>query len=473
MKPRSPTFKPIPLDIVGSTSFGRYPKISIEQTFNMIISDNWLVPYAGYKNVAAIAPNGKGRGLFKSTNLNQIVAVIDNGVYLVNTDLAYLRIGNLSTFDGDVFIDENNKSQIALCDKANIYIYDYSLNSFTKASIDFLPGYIAFQDGYFIAPNLNPSPNNAWRLSAPNDGTSWPDAPSNAGGFQTKPNIPLAALRFPGKGNLLIIFGQTITELWYDLGYQLFPYQKNSYFNIDYGCVNPATIATGDTIVVWLASNEKSGPVIMYSDGSEAIQISNDGINFKLAQLTNPTNSYGFLFKQDGHLIYQLTFIDDNLTLAYDFNTKKFFTLCDQNMNYHIAKKVVSFNDTYYFVSINDGNLYELNSKYTTYNGAEIPRIRVCKNVRLPDASRFVVNNLTFTLEQGQDANLQRIDFSFSTDGGESFTGYEGRVLNALGHRVNRIDYWNKGMANDFIPQFRFWGTGRFVATNGVTSIYQ
>lgn len=471
MKIRSPIQKQLPLDIVGSNNYGRYPKISIEQTFNMIVSDDWLVPYAGHKKIASIDPNGKGRGLYGSPSYNKMFAVIDNRVYSVTSGLAFQQIGTIDTFAGDVFIDENNAGQVAFCDKKNLYIYNSEGSPpFQKVTLDFVPGYICFQDTYFIAPDLNTS---QWRLSDNNNGLVWPAAAANVGTFQTKSDRPLATIRFPGKGNLLFVMGNIVTEAWYDVGYQLFPYQRNTYFNIDYGCLNPATIAASDTLIVWLAANEKSGPVIMFTDGGAPNQISNDGINFKLAQLENPQDSYGFLFKQDGHLIYQLTFPSDNLSLIFDFNTKRFFTICDQYMNYHIAKRVVYFNNSYYFVSFNDGNLYELNSDYTTFDGAEIPRIRVCKNIRMPDSSRFIVNNLNFILEQGEAANVQRIDFSFSIDGGASFSSYEGIELNKQGHRQNRIDYWNKGMANDFVPQFRFWGTGRFVATNGVVSVYQ
>ena len=43
--------KQMPLNIVGSSVFGRYPKISIEKTYNMLISDNWMVNYPGYSKV--------------------------------------------------------------------------------------------------------------------------------------------------------------------------------------------------------------------------------------------------------------------------------------------------------------------------------------------------------------------------------------------------------------------------------------
>lgn len=478
--PTSPAMKTTTLNIVGSTKFGRYPKISSEQTYNMIVSDDWLVDYAGYRKVATISANGEGRGIYNSVRYQHLIVVVQNSVYTVNSSQAVTKIANIGTFSGDVFIDENNAGQIAICDKSNIYILNYLDNSFGKADIgeDFIPGYVCFQDGYFIAPNLKTVASNGnklseWRLSAPNDGLVWPPNPENVGEFQTKPNGPLATVRMPGKGNLLLIFGSTVTELWTDFGQQLFPYIKNTSFNIDYGCLNPATIATSDKFVVWLGANDKSGPVIMYTDGGNPVQISNDGINFKFAELTNPQNSYGFLFKQDGHLLYQFTFPDDNLSYAYDFNTQMFFTLCDKNMNYHIAKRVVFANNTYYFVSQSDGNLYELNTRFTTYDGDEIPRIRVCSDLRTPDSRPWKFQNLTFPLEQGESRQISAVDLSISRDGGQTFGSSLREELNANANRVSNLNFYNLGAANDFTAQFRFWGQGRFVVGNGQASISQ
>lgn len=472
MNKKSPISTSLPLKIVGSTTFGRYPKISIEQTFNMIISDNWLVPFAGHKTVSVIAPGGEGRGIYSSTRFQHMILVIDDGVYIVNTNLSAVKIATIETSTGDVFIDENNASQIAICDKSSIYIFDYSANTFSKASLDFIPGYVCFQSGNFVAPDLVTA---QWRLSDPNDGTSWPDDPQHVGEFQTKPDRLVATARVPGKGNLLYVFGETCIEPWYFLGYQLFPYQKDTYDDIDFGCLNAATIASNDDMIVWLGSNEKSGPSIMYSKGAGAQRISNDGIDFKFAQLTNPTNAYGFLFKQDGHVLYQITFPDpkDNLTYLFDFTTNKIFSLSDKYMNFHIAKRVVFFNNNYYFVSFKDGNLYEISTRYTTYDGDEIPRVRVCPSIRFPDADRFAINNVTFPIEQGQSKTLSAVDFSMSKDGGQSFTSAGRKNLNPLGFRPNRLNWWSLGSANEFIAQFRFWGQDRFVCGDGLVSIYQ
>ena len=101
--------------------------------------------------------------------------------------------------------------------------------------------------------------------------------------------------------------GNIVTEQWQDIGAQLFPYQRTAYSNIDYGCLNPASIDENEDIACWVAGNEKSGPFIMFTDGNGVKRISNDGIDYQLANLTDPTNVYGYLFRQDGHLIYVAT----------------------------------------------------------------------------------------------------------------------------------------------------------------------
>lgn len=470
MRSKAVTGNVVPLKIVGSSTFGRYPKISIAQTYNMIISDNFLVPYAGYEAAAVMAQSGRGRGLYSSARYNHLFAVIEDGVYTIDSGLGVAKVATIATTSGDVFIAENNNKEIAISDLQNIYIYNYGNNTFKTVDIDFLPTYISFQDGRFISGDRR---TNQWYLSGFNDGASWPSGASNVGQLETKADTVVAAVPVRGKGNALFLFGKTVTEVWYDLGYQLFPYQRNSFFNIDYGCLNAATIASQEDLIVWLASNEQSGPVIMVSQGGPPTPISDDGINFKLAQLTNPQDAYAFIFKQDGHVFYQITFPTDNLTLVYDFNTQKFYNLCDEYMDYHIAKRVAFFNNDYYFISFNNGVLYRLSSTITTFDGAEIPRIRVMETFRLPNNSPFVVNNLNFTVEEGESQTVQRVDFSFSKDGGQSFSSTFSKDLNTTANRLNRIQFWNMGRANEFIPQFRFWSNGRFVVGDGTMSFYQ
>jgi len=505
----------IPLKMVGGNRYGRYPKISDEQTFNLYISDDWMVNYAAYEVAAGINQQSVGRHLFTSSRWGHMLAIIGNAVYGVSPPasnsetLQTFFIGNINTFEGDVFIDENIAGQIAICDGQAIWIYNWQTPSSppliaATLPVDqatnepIIPGYITYQDGYFHTVN---KASAGWFLSAPNDGLNWNWGAGSVPVFayiQTKPTNAVAVLRAPGRGNLLYLFGTNVTEMWYDVGAQLFPYQRSTSVSIDYGCLSPNTIAAMDTYVAWLGINERSGPVIMISSGSDITRISTDGIDFKLGNLKNPARSTGFFFKEDGHLFYQITFHDerDNFSLVYDFNTQMFFSPTDENMNYHIAESVAYYNDSYYFVSINDGNIYKFSSDLFTYNYTlpgsnvikeyEVPRVRVCAPVRMANSASFVVNNLSFTMEQGNDPKfigynpnltvepyVPRVDISMSKDGANSFSSYFSKDLNPQGKRKNRVAFWQLGFANDVTYQFRFWSKYRLAVGDGVIEAYQ
>jgi hypothetical protein len=296
--------------------------------------------------------------------------------------------------------------------------------------LDFIPNYVTFQDGRFICTSTLTTTGNdigQWRLSGLSTITvgtvttsyiTFPATPQKTGLFQSKADAPIAAVRLPGRGNLLLVMGSIVTEPWTDLGLALFPYQKNTSYNIDYGTINSATIAYLDNTVAWLGFNERAGIVLMYTTGQDVKTISTDGINYQLANVVNPEMCYGMSFKIDGHLIYMFTFFgpSDNFSLAYDFTTEGFFDVTDQNLNYHIAKRVVFFNNTYYFISINDGNLYEINSLFTNFSyqpltpgGAlqmfDMPMGRTTPNFDMPNGVPGIMNSTSFVIEQGVDSN--------------------------------------------------------------------
>jgi hypothetical protein len=523
----------IPLQMVGGTKFGRYPKISNEATWNFIVSDGWLVPYAGYANALNLAVTLVGRGIYSSYVGGFMVACIGSivakvTVSPVNGKLTYEDIGNLATSVGDIYIAENNNQEICLTDGVNVYVYNYA----TGASPAFQqlsamqfpfdnPGYISFQGGQLIIA-IGESTN--WVLSAFNDATTWSTAANSVGSIQTKPDFCQAVAPIPGGGNNILVFGRNVIEQWQRVGTALFPFQRTPTFNVDFGCLNPASIAHLKNYIVWLAVNEQSGPVIMLYMGGQVESISTDGIDYQLGNLTNPENCTGFLFQQDGHVLYQFTFPDDNISYAYDFETKMFFNVSDENLNYHIAREVVYFNNNYYFVALNQGNVFEFSTLITAAqydtSGQDvriIPRIRICPPLRLPDQLYYVARSLGFTIESGQpntpttftqyaygqvllaaengtiiaaengielaidlatvantyDYTSETISLAVSRNGGQSYGTFWSQPMNQTGNFYSRFIYQRLGHANDSTYQLRFNGFGRFICTDGIVEIYQ
>lgn len=483
VKQGGPNHKVLPLGMVGATKFGEYPIISREETFNMYISDGFLVPYPGYSNVLNIS-NSISRGGFVSVRANVLFIVCGDTFYIVTSGLIAIAKGTLLTNTGNVSLEENNANQILISDNQFLYCYNYITDTFTVVTVDydpFTPGYITFQDTFFIVPNTSaPAGSGEFVLSAANNGLSFPVDAQHQYFFQTKADTPQACIRFPSRGNQMWVMGQIVTEAYYDTGAYPQTYQRSTSYNVDYGVKSTATIADGDKFIIWVASNEKSGPVIMVSQGGEASRLSHDGIDYKLAQVQHPELAQGFLFKQNGHLFYQFSFPhpEDNFSYVYDFNTESFFTVTDQNQNVHIAKQVFYFNNTTYFISIIDGNLYEFSTNITNYdygNGLvfDIPRIRITPTFRSHDGSMFIENSCAFVMEQGIAADSPRIDLSISYDGGYNFVGDQSYFMNPEGSYRNRVQFLNHGRANSFTHQFKFQGMSRFVVGEGVMEVSQ
>lgn len=518
----------VPVNVVGSSTFGRYPKISLEKTYNMFISDGWLVNYAGFKKKIDILPSGEGRGFFRSVRGGFALTVVGSTVYRLNANLAPVFIDQLDTTFGEVYMDENLSNQIMIVDGQNAYIYNYVANTFTKQTLTFLanpiiPSYVCYHNSFFLIASsiLSDNSQNWYAFERATDSTVTLNKQLQ---IQTKPDTALAVVRLPGRGNNVLVLGLTVGEVWTQVGGEE-NYRRVQSFNIDNGVVAVSTIAASDELVAWLSQNQNNAPFIAVTDGGSTKRISSDGIDYVLGNVRYPAQSTAFFYRQDGHLFYQLTFYNpaDNLTLIYDFNTQKFFHVSDEDLNFHPARQVIYFEKNTYFVSLNDASIYAMNTDYVTYDystavdsiGEEIPRIRICKEIRKNDSARFRVGSFTFWIEQGVndyylvnpddvfcngllitqegdgliltqegepilaqdgsclvDANRPRVDMSFSKNGNQSFSNIVSRPLNPAGKYKNQIRWQRMGQANEFTIQLRFWGFQRFVAQDGIAEVF-
>ena len=531
----------IPVNVVGSSVFGRYPKVNSEKTFNMFVSDDWLVNTPGYKkrlNIVSTTSQAKGRGLFHSVKGDFLIAVVNAGVYRISRNLSPIFLGNIGTTSGEVSIAENLNKQICIVDGQKAYIYNWLTLAFGEAvpatAFPFTPSYVDYQNTYFLFTSqpydTNPSKWYAYQSGFLLDPVTAADAlkltavTNGDKAISTKSDNTVAIKRIPGRGNNVLVFGSSVAEVWTDVG-GADVYRRVQSFNVDSGCVSRDTIAANDQYVVWVGKNEHNAPAIMVSDGSSFESFSTDGISHLMQTVTRPQDSTAFFFRQDGHLFYAVTFYadDDNFTIFFDFNTKKFYNLSDEYMNFFPCRQIAFFKEKTYFVSLRDQGLYELSTDILNYSyeideddlGQQIPRVRVCKTIRKKDSSPFRINNFQFWIEQGYDTeflvnnesglycqglmitepgvdfivseddepllaedgicvenNLRpRVDMSYSKNGAAYFGTTNGVYLNSNGHYHNRISWHRMSRANEFTVQLRFWGFQRFAVNDGVVEV--
>lgn len=426
----------LPVNVVGSSTFGRYSKISTARTYNMYMStggegesaNEWLISFPGYEGITALLSSGEGRGIFRSIRGNFMLAVVNANVYRINSNLGYLLIGTLSSNTGEVFMDENLNNQICIVDGTSAYIYNHSLApNLTVQSLSgtLIPNYVTYHNTFFLFGNGNNSGNGAaWYAYSYSTDTTITQTTQLA--LQTKPDYAIAVKRIPGQSANVLVFGTAVCEIHQQVG-GIANYRRVNSVSVDYGCLSVSTIDAADQYIAWLGVNEFNSPVIMVYSGQGAVSISTDGIAYELGQIKFPAQSTAAFIRVDGHLMYQLTFFNaaDNVTYLYDFNTSKFFNLSDQHLNYHPARQYAYFNQKNYFVSLNNGVLYRIGSDINIINENvtgqsdsnkifDKQEIRITDNYAQPDSDRFIVNRLSITIEQGTDPAVNALSLATS-----------------------------------------------------------
>lgn len=536
----------IPIQIVGSSTFGRYNKISDRKVYNLYESDGWMVPYCGYKKIVElVSADGtkavEGRGFFKSIRGNIAVAVINSTVWRLDPNAGALFIGNLATSSGPVFMDENLNSQIGIVDQLSLYIFNRDTNGLTRQTSvanggtvpdDLTPNYIRFHNNYFLIGNNNTTGNGArWYAFIYDDANHVAVANGGQLALETKADFARAIVPLPGGGNNVLVMGTAVTEVQNNsplvANNQILLYQRVSSINIYYGVLSVSTIAWSETLVIWLAVNEKAKPVIMIFDGKGARTVSTDGINHQLGVLVHPEKSIGFIYEEDGHTLYQITFYapQDNLSLFLDLNTEKFYHASDHKLDYHPARQVIYIGTQNYFISLNNGAIYGFSTSLTTYDenvanpggvnynediNYVIPRQIVGDNFMLPGAPDiFRAKRFYLTMEQGADPKFSKlralqsfvnpiitetgemvvtesseqiiaqqsnglalgyepgVDFSYSRDGAMTWTREIRSILNFSAIRQNITRWIMRDRCNSWAPKLKFWTKGRVVVHNG------
>ena len=512
----------VPIEVVGGNTFGIFPKISVAKTYNMYVSDEWLISFPGYKKILEIVNGGSGRGFFHSTRHDLLIAVANSGVYSLSPSLGVQFIGTIDSSNGPVFMDENINNQVCLVDGQSAYIYHIPSNSLTKQTLQYLgndiaPNYVVYHNTYFLIASVPGTINDQnWYVYQYATNTTISLVTQKA--MQNKPDATQAVVRLPGHGNNVLVLGESSSEIWTDVGGDIV-YQKAQSVSFESGCISESTIAFNDQFVAFLSTNQNNSPVIRVVEGAQTQIVSDDGLNRFLATMTRPDQSYAMMYSIGSHLFYQLTFYNskDNTTLLYDFMTKKSFFLTDEKENYHIARYVVYYANQLIFLSITNASLFHLSDDYISYSystdasdrGFEIPCFRVTPPIRRQNNERFIIDKTTLWVEQGvspyysgldgeeicngvmateddeimisetgatmitqgggchASINRPAIDLSLSKNGNQSFGKNVRRYMFPQGHYRNQVEWRQLGQANEITFQYRFWGYQRWVVGPG------
>jgi hypothetical protein len=284
----------------------------------------------------------------------------------------------------------------------------YILTGTTLAEItdtDFpVPSSLTFQDGYFI---VSQSATGNFFISTLYDGTQW-DA-LDYGNAEGEPDNLQCVV---SSNRELWLVGQRSYEVWYNSGVADFPFERYSGTFIRIGTDSPNTVCEHQGVVCWLDNFR----FVRASQGYMANKISTPQIDYQISQFTSVSDATAFMYSQEGHSFYVLTFPTDNKTLVYDFTTGYWHSRASDSTDLrHRANCVVSFNGDVIVGDYDNGNLYKYSlSKYTD-NGVLLRKIRSAQTIHI-DRRNIFHHKLEVEFEAGVGLAVDDPDVALGED---------------------------------------------------------
>lgn len=416
----------------------------------------------GLKNFTTVSADAPVRGGIKAGNFALVVC--GGNAYKVATDGSCTSVGSLITTQAPVSMATNG-AQVLIVDGSYGYVYEIATSTLTQiVSVDFLGGDVAcFIDGYFVT---NEPGTQNYQISSLYDGETWNSLDFGAAEGQPDNLVSIAALN-----GQLWLFGESTTEVHYNSANPDFPFERVPGAVIQRGCAAKLSSATGNQTVYWLGSDR----CVYRSVGYQAQKISTSAMDQAFAKYSMVSDAIGFVFVQEGHEYYVLTFPYESKTWVFDGNTSRWhergqWSSVDDDFRRWRGNCAFSFNEQIMVGDYENGKLYTLDVDTVTDDGERIIRLR-----RTPHAQngmlRLFHRSLTIVIQTGVNSESlpttePQAMLRWSDDGGHSFGNELWRSLGALGHYAKRIQWNRLGMSRNRVYELRIDGYMRPVISD-------
>ena len=477
----------MPLPLIGGSYSARSIIANAQRCVNLFPEVNQkdsITPTTHYQRpgltLLAPGPGSVGRGIWRAST-GAGYCVIGQGVFFITPGFALQQIGKLQVPGTGMcsFVDNGNTG--VLVDGSGIgYQIVLASNIFSQ---------IVDPTGTFVGANkvdyadtfmiFNMPGTNEWGCSLSNvvqfnagyiaAKTGWPD-----------PIVSLAVVR-----REIYILGQLKSEIWFDAGGSLFPFQELPGSNIEHGCAAVASVANEDLNLYWLAQDLQGQGIVLMATGYTVARISNFALEFAIRGYALISDATAYCYQQDGHTFYVLTFPSANVTWVYDKTTQTWhqraWTDGNGNLNRERSCCHAFINGKNCTLDWQNGNLYALDLSNYTDNGNQISFIRTFPHIGmglgsqgqpiLANGKRLKFETLTADIECGMvgldvNGNPPTAWLRWSDDRGRTFGNPIEQTLGQQGQYLTQPVWHNLGIARDRVFEIGYSVNGP-AALNG------
>jgi hypothetical protein len=394
---------------------------------------------------------------------NGLVYVVSGGkLYSVNpATVQSSALGTLATSSGRVVMADNGLkptggSQLAITDGTWLYIWAVDTSTWTQTAVP--ASTVTFCDGYFLAD----IGGSQFQVSALYDGTTW-----NALDKSTADAFPDSLLKLLNNQQLVWMFGEATTEVWYDrAGGTHPPFARIQGAVSMYGLAARHSAALGDNSLFWLATqkNNDQGELVgvVRADGYTPRIITPPAILYQWSQYSTVADAWAYFYSLEGHTFYVITFPTAGATWVLDASTGLWheWSSYPESGPYvigrHLGNAYTYLNGLHLLGSYRDGKIYKLLSSATTDAGAAIVRARSFQHLADPDFKRAFYHRLQVDAEVGgitDPAADPQASLKWSDDGGQTWGNPVPASMGKQGTYKTRVVFHGLGSSRDRV----FW----------------
>jgi hypothetical protein len=457
-------------------SINWYPEIDQQEDAKSVLA---LLGAPGCVSAVTSAYTGEVRGAWPLPGNDQCLWVIGNNVLLMTITAAATAsteatfslqlVGTLLTRTGQVSIRDNATGGIAvIVDGSYGYVYSVSGKTVTRITDSAFLGadVVAFIDGWFIfnqpgTQKFYTAPLY-WNGTNPIDGTYYSLKDSSSDNLVTL---------IENQRELWLI-GERTTEVWYDAGNQYFPFSRLQGATVQVGCAAKHSVCrtgTGQMFqavqsVIWLSQSERGTCSVVMTAGYQVQTISTPAVSYAISQYPVVDDAFAYVYTEEGHEFYVLTFPTANVTWVYDIGTQMWHKRARYNTSTgqferHRGNCFANFANQRLIGDYSNGQIYRMSRK--VYTDGPDPLVSLRRSPHVWDRgerNRVMQSRIQIEFTPGIDTP-QGLDpqmmLRWSNDGGFTWSNTHYISMGKAGETTRRAIKRRLGAARDRVYEVR------------------
>lgn len=382
--------------------------------------------------------------------------VSGGGLYSVDSNENVALVGALSTTSGRVSIVAGF-TYILLVDGVSGYTYDGTTFA-TITDVDFPANqtpalgvsHCTYKDGFFI---VVADDTGDFYKSALENPTSW-----DATEFENAEGRPDKLKTCHAADDFLYLFGEYSTESWYNAGGSTFPFRRAEGGVSSWGIEAPYSVAEGDNAIYFLGRTREGGIEVCRTAGAQVQIVSTVEISDEINNLSTTNDAFAFIYAQNSHMFYVLTFDTAQRTFVFDISTNFWHIRKTKGYDRWRANGHLFFNKKHYVGDFQNGNFYQVDLNTLTDNGDYIKWIRRSPVIDAHYVS-LIFDEIVLDCEGGVGTLTTdaEVAMRYSDDGGNTWSDDIIASIGKLGEYKTKAQWFQLGSSYERI--FEFWGT--------------